>query len=264
MTTTASKLFFGAGIVAFVAAAVYGWGTDGGLTGALAFGFKGGVGELGGYTVLVAAAAVLFGLGAATSILRDADPEAQAAAARLEVAPPVNVPRGPSYVPVLAAFSAVLAAVGLVASPVVFVIGLLLLLLCVLEWMVKAWSERATGDPELNQQIRNRLMHPIEIPVGAALGILVLVVSFSRIFLTLDRNATSVVAILIGALITAAAFVVAYRPKVSKDAIAVLLVIGALLAIGGGIVAAANGPREFEHHGEEEHEAGATAEEHSE
>ena len=263
MTTTASKFFFGAGIVALVAAAAYGWGTDGGQLGVLTAGFKGGAGELGGFTVLLAAAGVLLGLGAATSILRDADPEAQAAAARLDVAPPVNVPSGPSYVPVLAAFSAVLAAVGLVASPVVFVIGLIFLLLCVLEWMVKAWSERATGDPELNQEIRNRLMHPLEIPIGGAIGILVLVVSFSRIFLTLDRNATSVVAILIGALITACAFVVAYRPKLSKDAIAVLLVIGALLAIGGGIVAAANGPRSFEHH-DEEHEAGATAEEHSE
>jgi hypothetical protein len=263
MTTTASKFFFLGGIVALVAAAAYGWGTDGGMLGAMTAGFKGGAGELGGYTVLLAAAAVLIGLGVATSILRDADPEAQAATARLDVAPPVNVPSGPSYVPVLAAFSAVLAAVGLVASPVVFVIGLLLVLLCVLEWMVKAWSERATGDPEVNLQIRNRLMHPIETPVFAALGILVLVVSLSRIFLTLDRNATSVVAILIGALITGVAFLVAYRPKVSKDAIAVVLVVGALLAIGGGIIAAANGPRDFEHH-DEEHEAGATAEEHSE
>lgn len=263
MTTTASKLYLGAGFVALVAAAVYGWGTDGGLTGAVALGLKGGVGELGGYTVLVAAAVVLLGVGTATSILRDADPEAQAAAARLEVVPPAVPPASRSYVPVVAAFSAVLAAVGLVASPVVFVLGLLLLGLCVLEWMVKAWSERATGDPELNQQIRNRLMFPIEIPVFGALGVLVLVVAFSRIFLALDRNVTSVVAIVIAGIITAGAFLIAYRPKLSKDAIAVLLVIGAVLAIGGGIVAAATGPREFEHPSEEP-EAGATAEERSE
>ena len=28
------------------------------------------------------------------------------------------------------------------------------------------WSERATGDAEVNRQIRNRLMYPIEIPVA--------------------------------------------------------------------------------------------------
>jgi hypothetical protein len=263
MTTTASKFFLGAGVVALLAAAAYGWGTDGGLSGAVAFGLKGGVGELGGYIVLTAAALCLFGIGAATSILRDADPEAQAAAARLDVAPPATAPSGRSFIPAIAAFGAVFAAVGLVASPVVFVMGLLLVGLCVIEWMVKAWSERATGDAELNQQIRNRLMLPIEIPVFGALGAVVLVVSFSRVFLTLDRNATSVVAILIGALITAAAFFIAYRPKLSKDAVAVVLVVGAVIAIAGGIVGAVNGPRDFEHHGEE-HEAGATAEEHSE
>ena len=48
MTTTASKFFFSAGIVALLAAFTYGWGTDGGQLGSLTAGFKGGVGELGG------------------------------------------------------------------------------------------------------------------------------------------------------------------------------------------------------------------------
>lgn len=262
MTTTASKLFFGAGFLALASALVYGWGTDGGLTGSLLLGFKGGVGELGGYAILVGAGACLLGIGTATSVLRDADPEVQAAVARLEVAPPVAVPPGPSFIPVIAGFLAVLSAVGLVVSPVVFVIGLLGLLLLTLEWMVTSWSERATGDPATNRQIRNRLMYPIEVPVGGAIGVVALVVCFSRVFLTLDRNATSAVAITIGAIITTAAFVVAYRPKMSKDAIAVLIVIGGVLAIAGGIIGATNGPREFHHHGEEE-EGGASAEEES-
>ena len=73
MTTTASKFFLGAGFVALVAAFVYGWGTDGGLTGAVAFGLKGGVGELGGYVVLVTAALLLFGLGAGFAIAKGID-----------------------------------------------------------------------------------------------------------------------------------------------------------------------------------------------
>jgi hypothetical protein len=258
MTTTASKFFLGAGVIAIVCAVAYGWGTDGGLTGSLFLGLAGGVGELAGYTVLMSTGLSLLAVGTATSILRDADPEVQAAVARLDVAPPAVAPASPSYLPVLAAFTVVLAGVGLVASPVLFVMGALGTLLVTLEWMVRAWSERATGDEELNRQIRNRLMLPIELPVAGALVILVLVVSFSRIFLTFDdRNLTSVVAILFGVVITAAAFFVAYRPKLSKDAIAIMLVIGALLAIGGGIIAAANGTREFEHHGEEHSEDAA-------
>jgi len=257
MTTTASKLFLGAATAALLSAFVYGWGTGGGLTGVMLFGLKGGVGELAGYTVLVGAAAVLATLGTATSILRDADPERQAAIARLEAPPLVRAPAGSSYLPILAAVAAVTTIVGVVASPVVFVIGALGGLLITLEWMVTAWSERATGDPAINRQIRNRLMYPIEIPVGAALLIGVLVVSVSRVFLALDRNATSAIAIAIGAMILATAFLVAYRPKLSKNAVALLLVIGALIAIGAGIAAAATGSREFEPHGEGEGEHAA-------
>ena len=251
MVTTASKLFLGAALAALVAAFTFGWGTGGGLAGVLTFGLRGGVGDLAGFTVLVMAASVLAVLGTVTSVLRDADPEVQAAVARLETAPTVAAPSHGSYWPVLGALCAVLAIVGIVASPVLFVIALLGAFLVTLEWMVQAWSERATGDPEVNQQIRNRLMYPIEIPVAGALIILVLVVSFSRIFLALDKNATSIIAILIGALITAGAFTIAYRPKLSKDAIAGVLVVGALVAVGAGIAAAANGPREFEVHTDE-------------
>ncbi len=88
MTTTASKLFLGGAVAALLSAWIYGWGTGGGLTGVMLFGLLGGVGELTGYTILVAAAAVLAALGTTTSVLRDADPETQAAAARLEVATP--------------------------------------------------------------------------------------------------------------------------------------------------------------------------------
>ena len=44
MTTTASKLFFGASIVALLTAWAYGWGTGGGFTGVMLVGLKGGVG----------------------------------------------------------------------------------------------------------------------------------------------------------------------------------------------------------------------------
>jgi hypothetical protein len=258
MITTASKLYFGAAVAALLAAWAYGWGTGGGLTGVMLFGLLGGVGELTGYTILMGAAGTLAFLGSATSILRDADPEQQAAVARLEAAPVVTAP-SPSYWPAAGALSVVAAAVGLVASPVVFVIGALGTLIVILEWMVTAWSERATGDPEINRQIRNRLLYPIEIPIAGAVGVLVMVVSISRVFLTLDKISTAVVAIVIGAVILGIAFFVAYRPNLSRDAIAAMVVVGAIAVLVAGIAAAANGTREIEHHGEETHEEGEEA-----
>ena len=251
MVTTASKFFFAGAAAAFAAAIAYGLGTDGDVIGVFTLGLKGPVGELAGYSVLVTLGTVLLCLGTASSVLRDADPEVQAAVARLEALPPAVAPTHISYWPVLGALSAVVAAIGLVASPVLFVIGALGVLLVLLEWMVSAWAERATGDPSVNRQIRNRLMYPLEIPVVGALGILVLVVSISRILLTVSRIGSSVIAIVIAAVILALAFVVAYRPRLSKDLMAGALVLAATAVVAGGIIGAAAGTREFEHHGAE-------------
>ena len=120
MVTTASKLYFGAAVVAMLAAWTYGWGTGGGLSGVIFLGLTGGVGELAGYTILQITSAILLCLGVAASVLRDADPEAAAAASRLETLPEL-VPAAGGYWPLLGAGAVVAAAVGLVASPVVFV-----------------------------------------------------------------------------------------------------------------------------------------------
>ncbi len=259
MVTPASKFFFAGTFAALVAAVAYGIGTDGDLLGVTTAGLMGPVGDVAGYTILLAVATALLALGTTSSALRDADPEVQAATARLETLPPVVAPTHVSYWPVLGALGAVVAAVGLVASPVLFVIGAIAVLLVLLEWMVSAWAERATGDPNVNRQIRNRLMYPLEIPVVGALGILALVVSISRVLLTVSRIGSSVVAIVIAAVILAFAFLLAYRPKLSKDLVAGLLVVAALAVVAGGIVGAANGTREFEHHetGHETDEPGA-------
>jgi uncharacterized Tic20 family protein len=146
---------------------------------------------------------------------------------------------------------AVTAAVGLVASPVLFVIGLVGTGLVLLEWMVQAWSERATGDPAVNRRIRNRLMFPIEIPVAAALGIVVLVLSVSRVLLATDETTSWIIAAIVATVIFCVAVAVAYRPGISKDVIAGVLVLFMALAIGAGIAAAAAGIRDYEHHGGE-------------
>jgi hypothetical protein len=252
MVTTASKFFFAGAFAAFVAAIANGIGTDGDLIGVFTLGLKGPVGDVAAYTVLMAVVVVLAGLGTASSVLRDADPEVQAAVARLESLPPVVAPTNVSYWPVLGALGAVVAAIGLVASPVLFVIGALGVLLVLLEWMVSAWAERATGDATVNRQIRNRLMYPLEIPVFGALGALVLVVSISRVLLAVSRIGSSLVAIAIATLILTIGFAVAYRPKLSKDLLAGVLVLAATALVAGGIVGAASGTREFHHHGAEE------------
>ena len=90
--------------------------------------------------------------------------------------------------PIVAALGGVLVVVGLVTYPVVFVFGILALLAATVEWMVQAWSERASADVPFNADVRSRIAHPLEFPILAAVGAGILIYSFSRIMLFLSKS----------------------------------------------------------------------------
>ena len=50
-----------------------------------------------------------------------------------------------------------------------FMVGAFLLVAVLVEWMVLAWSDHATGDPETNHLIRRRMMAPFEVPLAGFL-----------------------------------------------------------------------------------------------
>lgn len=260
MFTTGSKWFFGLAGAAFVAALIYGGATNPAevglatFTGVLTFGYMGGVGDHFGYSVLMGLAGAGLFLGATTAAFRDADAEAQAELLGQEAVPePVATERG-SYWPVIAAFGVGFVAVGLVTGLPLVLLGLAVLVAATFEWAVSVWAERATGDPAVNRAVRRRVMLPVEVPALAAMGIAVFVFSFSRILLALPSLG---VYILFGAVPTAVlvvAFVLAAKPRINPSVVAALCVVGALAVLVGGVVSAAVGPQEIEHHPvEEEH-----------
>jgi hypothetical protein len=254
--TTGSKWFFGLGFVSLVLAVAYGWTTGGNGVGPLTMGYKGGVGDHFGYGVLVAAGFVSLFLGAVSLAVRDAEALAEAQVAGTETVP-AAIPAAPSYWPAVAAFGAALVVVGLVASPVLFVIGLVALGIVLVEWTVQAWADRATGDPEINRRIRNRLMNPIEYPAAGLLAIGVVVASLSRLFLSLSADDAVWVGISIATIIILSGFFFASRPRISANVIVGVLLVAALVVIGLGIGSAVSGQREFNEPGAE----GATVEE---
>jgi plastocyanin len=252
MVTTGSKFFFGLSAFAFVAAAVYGLFSGGDWFGPFVFGLKGNVGEQFGYAVLVSLGLIALFLGLVTSAIRDADPvggPSEAEAEALATAPQASY----SGWPVVSAFAVALIVIGLVLEPLVFIAGLVALAIVIVEWMVQAWSDRATGDPRYNRELRNRVMLPFEIPVGTVLVIAALVVPFSRVLLAVSQTGAVVVAIVAASLILLTAILFATRPRIGSAVVSSVLVLGAVVVIGGGIVAAAVGERDFEEHG---HEAG--------
>jgi hypothetical protein len=254
MITTGSKWFFGLAAAAVVAAVVYGWGSRGGFEGAMLFGFKGAVGELAGYAMLTFLAVAAASLGFAAAAFRDADAEAVAQVAGSDQVPEVEAPRSASYWPVVGAFGVVLALLGLAISEAFFLVGIVVIAIVLVEWVVQAWADRATGDPEVNQAIRNRMMFPIEIPLAAVIGILVFVLSVSRVLLALPKAGSNAIGIGAATLIFLGGLLLAYRPRLGRNVVAGLLVVGALAVVTGGIVSGAVGERDFEKHTEEHDE----------
>ena len=253
MFTTGFKFFFGLFAAFSAAALLYGYTSGGGHVGPLSLGWKGGVGDQIGYGVLVALAVVSLTVSLVLVSFRDADAAAQA---RLQDLSEVltDQPVAAGFWPVVASFGAGAAAVGLVLHPMVFVLGLGVITLALVEWTMDAWADRATGDAAANRELRNRIMAPIEIPVVGALAVGVIVLATSRILLTVSQLAAVTVAAVVAAIILVGAVVYANRPGLGRRLVRGLGVVAALLLLVGGVLSAVVGERDFGHHEVETHE----------
>ncbi|MGV3759589.1 MAG: hypothetical protein ACO1PW_08625, partial [Actinomycetota bacterium] len=187
-----------------------------------------------------------------SAAFRAATPSDQVDLSGTETASTVTPPALPAYWPALGALGATLVVLGLVVSNVMFVAGFLVLIAVLIEWMVLAWSDRATGDPETNRLVRNRLMGPWEVPlVGAAVvggGIW----AFSRMFLTSSKLGAVWVATVVGAVVICIGWLLATRPRISRNVLVGILAACAVGVLASGVVTAARGERIIEHH-EAEH-----------
>jgi hypothetical protein len=224
MITTSSKLFYGLGAVAFAAAIVWMIANDGG-SGAVAL-------------VFVATASIF--LGAIASYVRDGhvlstDTEQH------DSAPAAQRGSGRSWFPLGTALSLGTVIVGLVTSPGIFKVGVALLLAMLGEWLIQNWSDRASSDPSYNERVRGRVVHPLEIPIAGALLLAVIVLSFSRVFLSLSVNAGPIVFAIVGALVLFFGSVLSIRPGTSRRVVGTicgvalvgLSVVGVVLALDG-------------------------------
>lgn len=256
MFTTGFKFFFGLGVALATAAVVYGYTTGGDHMGPISMGWKGSVGDHLGYGLLLALGVMAMGVGLMLVAFRDADPAAQAHYMGVdEIAP--NPPVTGSFWPVVGAFGAGTMAVGLVLNTAVFIVGLAVVGVVAVEWLMDAWADRATGDPEANKALRNRIMAPIEIPALGSAAVAVGVLATSRILLAVSKNGAVLVAGVLAVLILAIGVLFVTRPQFSRNVISGLVLVLGVAVLGGGIAAAVTGERDFEHHEHEPHDEGS-------
>ena len=127
-------------------------------------------------------------------------------------------------------------------APATSCFGLVVLAVTAVEWAVRAWAERATGDPEVNRGYPQRLIAPFEIPVLAVLVIAFLVARAlpgapggvrdrRRGGVRIARRRPD----------PARRLIVLTRPQQTKRLATVLLLVLTLAVLGGGIAGVVTG-----------------------
>lgn len=232
MFTTGSKLLLGATLLAGALAALYGV-------------FQGGaLGTIG----LTGAAVGLALLATVNVFARDSNVSAMDHAA-FATAAAAQAPVRNSLWPLLIGIGGATLTLGLVTYKAIFMLGVIALVAGALEWLVQAWSERASADPKYNADVRNLLVDPVELPVAGAAGAGIVVYAFSRVMLGLPSKSATVAAFaVVAAIVLAVGVVLGWRRQASKPALTGLFSVAAVALVAGGAFAGLNGQREIEHH----------------
>ncbi|MDH3295619.1 MAG: hypothetical protein OER95_14970 [Acidimicrobiia bacterium] len=259
MFTWGSRNLLGVAALAWIGALIYGLTTGGHVIGVLSMGYKHGVGDHVGYTILMGAALVALLLAIVSVTTRDGNSEDMSALVGVEHSLAVRPPAQAVFWGPLTAFGLACIAVGVATSRAFLYLGFAVIAVSVFEWAVLAWSDRATGDTEVNSVIRSRLLSPFEVPILALLGAAVVVLGLSRVLLAVSEVGSVVVAVVAAAGIFAAAIFIA-KTRAPRPIISAIIAFGAVAVLAGGIVGAAVGERDF-HHGEQPSDSGDHAEE---
>ncbi len=228
MFTTGSKFLIGSSVLAAISAIVYGVATDGVM----------------GTVGLLSAAVALSFLAGINIYTRDCNIWADEIST-VESAPAAARPPANSIWPMAFGLGAAVLTVGLVTYQAVFVVGVVLLLAAGAEWTAEAWAERASADPSYNAAVRSRIANPLEFPLGAAIGIGIIVFSFSRIMLWLSKTNTVIAFAVMGVVILTVAFFLAYRPGLKSRAAFGAIAVGVLALVAGGAAAGLDGERDI-------------------
>ncbi len=236
MFTTGSKLFFGYAALALTSALVFAIGSEH-------------ESWLFAVFVLVSLAATTAFLGVIVVVFRDGAVETGAVEA-VSAADAEGAAGGtgvaPTPWPLVVAFGFGLIAVGVVTDSRYFVGGIIVLVAAIIEWMVAAWADRASADPEYNRSLRARFLHPIEFPLAGLLVAGLVIYGFSRVMLAISRNGSFIAFTGIGVLVLGAGVLVALRPQLGRRVVSSILALGAAGLLVAGIVSAVNGERNFD------------------
>ncbi|MCU0267831.1 MAG: hypothetical protein MUF83_04190 [Acidimicrobiales bacterium] len=224
------------------------------VLGPISLGWKGSVGSHLTYVLLLSVAVVAAGLAGVLIASRDADPDAQASLVQVERVPRTRPPAGSSYAPLIGALGLAAVAVGLAGSDAgtnqaFFRGGIVAVVIALLLWALRAWAESSTGDDTTNLEIYHKFIDPVRVPVLAVVGVVAFGYGISRLLLAVNKDASTAIFGIAALLLFLVMAALALLPKVSKNVIVVLAVVGVVLVFAAGVFGLSEGARDFEKHG---------------
>ncbi len=252
MIPTGFKLYAGIAFAALTAAVIGGYSSGGTVVGPISAGWKGGIGDWVSYVVLVGVAFVSIIVGGLLTTFRDADAQAVAASMGRAQAPVGQRPVAGSVWPIVAGLGAAFLMVGIAVNAAITGVGLVIVSIVAFEWTMTAWADRATGDAETNENLRNQLMGPFEVPLLGLMVAAIVAIAVSRILLASSELGAVVVGGVVAVIILGIGVFAALGPKVSKNVITGLVSITMLAILVGGVWGAVQGTRVIEEHHEDE------------
>ena len=224
MFPTGSKYFLGVTALSAVAAILYMFLVNPSDLGALAlWGLMGAAGTLAGFSLFT----------------RDNETDSVEEAVEASAAP-----LAASFWPIVVSLGAAMVLLGAATTPVVFVLGIAVLVGGGVEWMVTGWADRASSDARYNSSVREKILGGIEYPGLAATVAIIIAFLFSRVMLTVSKNAATVIFIVVASAIFALGFYFSGKPQARRKAFTLVIpvAIGALAV--AGVASALSGERE--------------------
>jgi plastocyanin len=154
----------------------------------------------------------------------------------------------PSPWPLAGALALGVFSIGVAVGHSLTTIGLVLGLLAAAGWLSQAWREDASFSPREGALLSERLLSPVGLPLMAVGLIAVIVISVSRLLLTLPRTGSILAAFGLSVALLVVFFMLASRPHLGRNSLVFLGGAAVVAVVGAGSVSAASGYRTFEHH----------------
>ncbi len=197
-------------------------------------------GDLLGVLIFIFLGLATFTLAVVAQIAGDTDAPASA-----QQENPVS---GASYWPFLTAVGVAIAIMGFVSDTLMAYLGIFIVGVGVLELIVASATDRAGGTVKENRAARDKLLHPLEIPVFTLGLIAVAIVLMSRVFLAVEADVAVVVAIVVAGLIFGVGFIIYGTGNYSRQFIGALVAVAVVGVVVAGLISVSAGEREFEQH----------------